>query len=101
MKKKELKLMVESLQEELTEVQNRNADLEVWHVNNKKKIEESETWRAMFEQSKLTPEYKLDAEKAFNRGVTHTQEKVKTYLFTVVNSLFLEPLEKPDIKSWL
>lgn len=101
MKKKELRKVIKELTEELVEIRNRNVDLEVWYENNKQKVEESESWRARFEQSQLTPEYQLKAEDAYGRGVAQTQENVKNYLRYVVESLFLEPADKPEIKSWI
>ena len=101
MKKKELRKVIKELTEELVEIRNRNVDLEVWYENNKQKVKESESWRARFEQSQLTPEYKLKAEDAYQRGVDQTQENVKNYLRYVIESLFVEPADKPKIKSWL
>ena len=108
MKKRELKKELKYVEhllglcsQDLDEVKKRNAELEVWYENNKLKVQESEMWRTRFEQSQLTPEYKLKAEDAYNRGVANTQENVKNYLRRVVDSLYIEPADKPKISSWL
>lgn len=68
--KKELNEEIKVLKSQLA-----NSRLETSAMTNQRN-----EWRAKYELILLTPEYKLDAEAAFQRGVTHARIQFRNWL---------------------
>ena len=54
-------------------------------------------WRKKFELSVHTPEYKLDAEAAFNRGYQHAIRMLKTNLMFFIDQLPQDKQENAEV----
>jgi hypothetical protein len=99
MKKKELKKELENVCKALDAISKENQELLSWHANNQVKINESETWRRKYEELLHTPEYKLNAEQAFNRGVYNARQKMGAWLMTTGQQMISEkePVDEPTM----
>lgn len=69
----------QALAAETDRLKARNRELETWHIQNSTKIKESEEWRKKFELSVHTPEYKQDAESAYDRGHYAARQKMAAW----------------------
>jgi regulator of replication initiation timing len=85
-----------ALSRENQKLQSRNFELEDWHQRNFTKVKESEEWRKKFELSVHTPEYKQDAEKAYDRGYHAARQKMSAWFIQVGQDMKAELLEDKE-----
>jgi hypothetical protein len=85
-----------ALSRENQKLQSRNYELEEWHQRNATKIAESEEWRKKFELSVHTPEYKQDAEEAYERGHYAARQKMAAWFIQVGNEMKNESLKNEE-----
>lgn len=83
-----------ALSRENQKLQSRNFELEDWHQRNFTKVKESEEWRKKFELSVHTPEYKQDAEEAYDRGHYAARQKMAAWFIQVGNEMKNESKDK-------
>lgn len=82
--KRALKKEIKSL---LLELDQFEADLDsILAQRNDLRVERDE-WRAKYELLTMTPEYKLNAESAFQRGQEHSMLKFRAWLYDSIKNM--------------
>jgi chromosome segregation ATPase len=95
-RKEEVRKLIDELNDSKEERANLSYKLSTKEQEITRLTEERDKWRAQFERAVHTPEYKLDAEAAFARGVSSARQKMGAWLVTTGQGILAEKVLTSD-----